>query len=223
MADEPRIRVLCWSERTEPASVYPEGINGAIADYLRQDSRLDVETASIDDPEQGIGKRALATVDVLVWWGHARHNDIANDHVNWAVREIQERGLGFIALHSAHFSKIFKALHGTPCSLGDWREDAKPEHLKCVAPSHPIARGLGDFTIERTEMYNEPFLVPLPSKTIFYSYWDSGEQFRSCCVWSTGEGRVVYFRPGHESFPIYFQAEPLRVILNSVYWCARCS
>jgi trehalose utilization protein len=223
MADEPRIRVLCWSERTEPASVYPEGINGAIAKHLREDSGLDVETASIDDPEQGIGEPALAATDVLVWWGHRKHHDVAEARVNRVVRAIKERGLGFIALHSAHFSKIFKALHGTPCSLGDWRADAKPEYLKCVAPSHPVARGLGDFTIPQTEMYNEPFLVPSPSPTIFYGYWDAGEQFRSCCVWNVGEGRVVYFQPGHETFPIFFQREPLRIILNSVYWCARRS
>ena len=218
-----KIRVQCWSEQTEPASVYPQGINGAIAEYLRQDPSLEVRTASINDSEQGIGNDVLAATDVLIWWGHRRHSDVDDARVNWVVRHIKERGLGFIAIHSAHFSKIFKALHATPCSLGGWREDGTPEHLKCVAPSHPIAKGLGDFIIPRTEIYDEPFLVPPPAKTIFYGYWDTGEQFRSCNVWNIGEGRVVYFRPGHETFPIYFQPEPLKVISNSVAWCARRS
>lgn len=218
-----KIRVLCWSERTEPSEVYPAGINGAIADHLRQDPAFDVRTASIGDPEQGIGREGLAATDVLVWWGHRRHDQVENPRVNWAVRQIRERGMGFIAIHSAHFSKIFKALLGTPCSLGDWREDGKAEVLKCVAPSHPVARGLGDFVIPQTEMYNEPFLVPPPEKTIFFSSWATGEQFRSCNVWHAGEGRVVYFRPGHETYPIYFQPEPLKVIANSVVWCARRS
>ena len=220
-APDNRIRVLCWSEGTEPASVYPQGINGAIANHLRRDSGLEVRAASINNPEQGIGKDALAATDVLIWWGHLKHTEVDDARVNWAVRQIKERGLGFIAIHSAHFSKVFKTLHGTACSLGDWREDGKPEYLKCVAPSHPIAKGLGDFTIPQTEMYDEPFLVPPPAQIIFLGHWDTGEQFRSCNVWNIGEGRVVYFRPGHETFPIYFQREPLRVISNSVAWCAR--
>lgn len=218
-----KIRVLCWSEQTEPAEVYPDGINGAIADYLRKNPAFDVRTASIDDAEQGIGNDALASIDVLVWWGHRKHDQVENPRVNWAVRQVRERGIGFIAIHSAHFSKIFKALHGTPCSLGDWREDGKAETLKCVAPSHPIARGLGDFVIPETEVYNEPFLVPPPEKIIFFGSWTTGEQFRSCCTWNVGEGRVVYFRPGHEAYPIFFQAEPLKVVANSVIWCARRS
>ncbi len=218
---ENKIRVLCWSERTEPPRVYPEGINGAIADYLRKASDLDVRTASINDPEQGIGKEALEWTDVLIWWGHQKHSDIDDGRVAETIRRIKENGLGFIAIHSAHYSKIFKTILGTPCDLGDWREDGKPEYLKCVAPFHPIAKGLGDFTITQTEMYNEPFKIPPPEKTIFFSYWDAGEEFRSCNTWTIGRGRVVYFRPGHESFPVYFQESPLKVVMNSVYWCAR--
>ena len=220
-AAENKVRVLCWSERTEPVKVYPEGINGAIADFLRKAPDIEVRTASINDPEQGIGKPGLEATDVVIWWGHQKHKDVDDGRVSEAVRQIKERGLGFIAVHSAHYSKIFKALHGTPCGLGGVREDGKPEFLKCVAPSHPIAKGLGDFTIPQTEMYNEPFQVPVPEKTIFFGYWDAGEQFRSCNAWTVGRGRVVYFRPGHETYPIYFHEMPLKVVTNSVYWCAR--
>jgi trehalose utilization protein len=220
-ASQNRIRVLCWSERTEPPKVYPDGISGAIATYLRQDTALEVRVASINDPEQGISRVALEATDVLIWWGHMKHDQVDEARVADAVRQIKERGLGFIAIHSSHFSRIFKAVLGAPCELGGWREDGKPEFLKCVAPFHPIAKGLGDFTIPETEMYNEPFKIPPPEKTIFFSYWAAGEQFRSCNTWTAGQGRVVYFRPGHETFPIYFQELPLRVVKNSVYWCAR--
>ena len=216
-----KVRVLCWSERTEPARVYAEGINGAIAHYLRQHPDLDVQTTSINDPEQGLGNAALESTEVLIWWGHQKHSNVDDARVAEAVRQIKERGLGFIGIHSAHYSKIFKTVLGCTGDLGGWREDGKPEFLKCVAPSHPIAKGLGDFTIPETEMYNEPFAVPAPEKTIFFSYWEAGEQFRSCNTWTVGKGRVVHFRPGHESYPIYFQELPLRVVKNCVYWCAR--
>ncbi len=216
-----KVRVLCWSERTEPANVYPQGINGAITDSLRQASDLDVQTASINDAEQGIGKAALDATDVLIWWGHLKHKDLDDARVAEVIRQIKERGLGFIGLHSTQGAKIFKSVLGSSGEIGGWREDGKPEFLKCVAPSHPIAQGLGDFTIPQTEMYNEPFQVPPPEKIIFFSTWEAGEQFRSCNVWTAGKGRVVYFRPGHETFPIYFQELPLRVVKNSVYWCAR--
>lgn len=215
-----RVRVLCWSERTEPTRVYPDGINGAIADYLRKDSSLEVRAASIGDPEQGIGKDALDSADVLVWWGHQKHKDIDDARVTGVVRRVKEGTLGFIAIHSSHYSEIFKSCLGTPCGLGGVKEDGKPEYLKCVAPFHPIAKGLGDFTIPQTEMYNEPFQVPPPERTIFFGYWEGGEQFRSCNVWTIGKGRVVYFRPGHETFPIFFQETPLQVVKNSVYWAA---
>jgi len=221
--DAEKIRVLCWSEMTEPAEIYPEGISGAIAKYLRTLPNLEVRVASISDPEQGIGKPALDSTDVLIWWAHRKHKDIDDSRANEAVRQIRERGLGLIAIHSAHYAKIFKTVLDSPCDLGGWRVEGKPESVKCVAPSHPIAQGISDFTILHSEMYNEPFKIPQPETTIFHSTWEGGEQFRSCNAWTAGRGRVVYFSPGHETYPIYFQEEPLRVIANSVLWCAHRS
>lgn len=215
-----KIRVLCWSEMTEPAAVYPQGIHGAIANSLRPMPGLEIRVASINDPGQGIGKGALDSVDVLIWWAHRKHKDIEDSAALETVRQIRERGLGFIAIHSSHYAKIFKTLMDSTCDLGGWREDGKPESLKCVAPSHPIAKGIGDFTIPQTEMYNEPFKVPPPEATIYHSTWEGGEHFRSCNTWTVGRGRVVYFSPGHETYPIYFQEKPLKVIANSVFWCA---
>jgi trehalose utilization protein len=180
-----------------------------------------VRTASLNDPEQGIGKASIDSTDVLIWWAHLKHNDIDDARVVEVVRQIRDRGLGFIGLHSAQGARIFGRALDCTGAIGTWREDGKPEFLKCVAPAHPIAQGVGDFTIPQTEMYNEPFQVPQPEKVIYFSYWGAGEQFRSCMTWTAGAGRVVYFRPGHETFPIFFQELPLRVVKNAVYWCAR--
>jgi len=216
-----KIRVLCWSERTEPAEPYPQGIHEAIAHSLSGLADVEVRTASLQDADQGIGKDAIDATDVLIWWGHLKHKDVDDARVAEVIRQIRERGLGFIALHSAQGAKIFNRILDSTGGIGSWREDGKPETLKCVAPAHPVAQGVGDFTIPVTEMYNEPFDVPTPEKVIYFSYWGAGEQFRSCMVWTAGKGRVVYFRPGHEAYPVFFQEQPLRVVKNSVYWCAR--
>lgn len=215
-----KINVLCWSEHTEPRHVYPHGINTAIADFLRRDPGLAVRTSSITDADQGISRQLLSDADVLIWWGHLKHQVVNDGSVDEIVRQVRDRGLALIVLHSSHHSKPFTRVLNVTGDIASWREDGKPEHLKCVAPAHPIARGMQDFTLPVTEMYNEPFQVPPPEKVVFFSYWDAGEQFRSCCTWTAGKGRVVYFRPGHEDYPIYFQDEPLRVVRNSVYWGA---
>jgi len=37
-------------------------------------------------------------------------------------------------------------------------------------------------------------------------------------LWNVGKGRVFYFGPGHETYRIYFQAEPLKIIGNAAQW-----
>ena len=94
-----------------------------------------------------------------------------------------------------------------------------PSHVTTLLPHHPIAAGLPvQWDIPRTEMYGEPFHVPPPDEVVFEEKWDKGEHFRSGCVWQVGQGRVFYFRPGHETYPVFQQTEPLRVIENAVRW-----
>lgn len=105
------------------------------------------------------------------------------------------------------------------CVFPAWRADGKPSHVTTLFPQHPIATGLpAQWDIPQTEMYGEPFHVPPPDEVVFEEKWDKGEHFRSGCVWRVGKGRVFYFRPGHETYPIYQQAEPLRVVENAVRW-----
>ncbi len=215
-----RVRVLCWSELTEPKEVYPNGISGALAEYLTTQPGMAARTASIDDPDQGLASQLLEETDVLVWWGHKKHKDVLFDRVAEVVKRVKAGKLGFIALHSAHYSKLLKSVLDSPGDLGSWRNGAGEEHLRVVAPFHPIAEGISDFTIPETEMYGEPFQVPPPEKVIFFSYWNTGEQFRSGCAWSVEKGRVFYFRPGHETYPIFFESTPRKVVANAVLWCA---
>jgi trehalose utilization protein len=130
--------------------------------------------------------------------------------------------MGLVVLHSGHFSKPFKRLMGTGCDL-KWRDEpGEREVLWVTRPGHPIVEGIDDhFVIEREEMYGEFFDVPEPEQTVLISSFAGGEVFRSLMTWTRGAGRVVYFRPGHETFPTYHDPNVLRVIENACRWAAQ--
>ena len=107
------------------------------------------------------------------------------------------------------------------CCFPAYRPDGKPSHVKTLLPDHPIARGLpATFDVPHTEMYDEHFHVPAPDEVIFEERWDAGEHFRSGAVWKIGQGRVFYFRPGHEIFDVFKQPEPLAIVENAARWLA---
>jgi len=194
-------------------------MHNAIADYLKKQPGMQVTTACLDDPEHGLTEDALKNTDVLIWWGHIAHAEVKDeivDRVKWAVLG----GMGLIVLHSGHFSKIFKALMGTGCDL-KWREIGEKERIWVIDPAHPIADGLPEsFEIPHEEMYGEHFDIPAPDELVLVSWFAGGEIFRSGCCWHRGRGKVFYFRPGHETFPVYYQAEVLKVIENAARWAA---
>jgi len=217
-------RVTVWNEyrqeRSDPVvgAVYPAGIHGAVADGLR-DAGFDVAVATLDEPEQGLSEARLADTDVLTWWGHQAHAEVTDASVDRIQRRVME-GMGLIVLHSGHHSKIFRRLMGTPCSL-KWREAGERERLWVCNPGHPIARGIDKcFEIENTEMYGEPFAVPTPDEIVFISWFEGGEVFRSGCTWKRGNGKIFYFRPGHEVYPIYHHPVVRQVLRNAVHWAA---
>ena len=219
------VRVTVWNEfRHEKTDehirrVYPQGIHGAIADYLEQQPGLSAQTATLDEPEHGLTEAVLAETDVLIWWGHQAHGAVEDAIVNRVHARVLD-GMGLICLHSSHFSKIFKQLMGTTCNL-KWREIGENERLWVVDPSHPIAAGLGQYIdIPHEEMYGEFFDIPQPDRLVFISWFPGGEVFRSGCCYHRGRGKVFYFRPGHETFPTFYQAEVRQVIENAVRWAA---
>lgn len=219
------IRVTVWNEyrheKSDPkvAAVYPEGIHGQIAAFLGANADIDVRTATLDEPEHGLTQEVLDATDVLIWWGHMAHGEVQDKIVDRVQKAILN-GMGLIVLHSGHFSKIFKRMMGTNCSLR-WREIGERERVWVTNPAHPIAAGLGEyFEIPHVEMYGEYFDIPQPDSLVFTSWFQGGEVFRSGCAYYRGKGKVFYFKPGHETLPIYFQREIQQVITNAVRWAA---
>jgi len=179
----------------------------------------EARTATLDEPEHGLTDDVLAKTDVLTWWAHMAHGEVSDAVVERVRRRVLD-GMGLLCLHSAHFSKIFIRMMGTTCSL-KWREAGEKERLWVVQPGHPIAAGLGEYIeLPHTEMYGELFDVPPPDDLVMVSWFAGGEVFRSCCCWHRGAGKVVYFRPGHETFPIFRNAAIQQVITNAVRWLA---
>lgn len=217
------MRILVWNEfrhernENHPASrIYPEGLHAPILDAL-QSAGLEAEAATLDEPEQGLPASKLAAADVLIWWGHAAHAEVAEALVDRLQQRVLD-GMGLVCLHSAHYSKIFKRLMGTSCSL-KWREAGERERLWVVDRSHPIAEGLDEhFVLEHEEMYGETFDIPAPDELVFVSWFAGGEVFRSGCCWRRGRGRIFYFRPGHETYPTYYDPNVRRVIVNGALW-----
>lgn len=277
-AAEPLIRVVVWDEQ-QPAQkqAYDNFLGNAIADYLGKQSGLRVISANIDQPEKGLPASLLDNTDVLIWWGHARHNEITPEIAKDIVARVKRGQLAFIGLHSAHWSVPFMELmyertredarrrypdppNGPPvkfefvapegrfiptadsirtpayyamkrgaqltvrvdlpnCVFPSYRNDGKPSTVKVLKPDHPIAKGLpSSFELPQTEMYADPFHVPEADEILFEESWAAGESFRSGLIWKLGEGRVFYFRPGHETYPIFKQDLPLKIVANAVNW-----
>jgi len=200
------------------AEIYPDGIHAVIAETLA-DAGFETRTATLDEPDHGLTEDVLDSTDVLTWWGHAAHDEVRDEIVD-RVHERVLDGMGLLVLHSGHYSKIFKRLMGTSCSL-KWREAAETERLWVVEPGHPIVEGVDEYIeLDETEMYGERFDVPAPETLVFNSWFEGGEVFRSGCCYRRGNGHVFYFRPGHETYPIYHDEAVQQVLVNAVGWAA---
>jgi trehalose utilization protein len=218
------VRVTVWNEgrhekiHPEVTKIYPNGMHNVIGDHLRAQG-MTVRTATFDESEHGLTEEVLAETDVLTWWGHMLHNDVSDAVVDRVQRRVL-KGMGLIVLHSGHESKIFKKLMGTTCDL-KWREADERERLWVVTPGHPIVEGIGPYIeLEASEMYGEPFDIPNPDALIFVSWFQGGEVFRGGACFQRSRGRIFYFSPGHETYPIYYNKDVQRVITNAVRWAA---
>ena len=219
------IRVTVWGENVHEHAndkvnqIYPEGMHAAIAaciaDHLGSDA--EVRTATLDMPDHGLAADVLNTTDVLTWWGHLAHHAVSDETVEAVCTRVLA-GMGLIVLHSGHLSRVFRRLMGTSCNLR-WREADDEEVVWTVSPTHPIAEGVQpSFVVPASEMYGEYFDIPAPDELVFISSYSGGEVFRSGCCFRRGKGRIFYFAPGHETYPIYHQSEIKRVIANAVRW-----
>ena len=217
------IRATVWGENVHErknkvvAGIYPEGMHATIAAALNADEGIEATTVTLQDFEHGMTAEKLSQTDVLLWWGHAAHGDVSDEIVERVAHAVWG-GMGLIVLHSGHFAKIFKRLMGAPCNL-TWREAGERERLWVTSRNHPIAAGLPDHCErEQEEMYGEPFGVPEPLETVFVSWFQGGEVFRSGLTYKRGAGSVFYFRPGHETYPTYHDANVQTVLRNAVRW-----
>ncbi|MEV4535934.1 ThuA domain-containing protein [Asanoa sp. NPDC049518] len=229
MADEP-IRVTVWGEgRHEKrdanvAALYPSGMHETIAAGIAScaGAAVSVRCVTLDDPAQGLPPAVLDTTDVLTWWGHIAHDEVSDELVD-RVQEAVLAGMGLVVLHSGHWSKIFKRLMGTSCALR-WRNGDDRELVWTVDPAHPVAAGVpSPISIPQQEMYGEFFDIPAPDELVFVSSFTGGEVFRSGCAWRRGRGRVFYFSPGDQDYPVYHHPDVRRVIANAAVWAAPAS
>lgn len=226
MASQSPLRVTVWNEFVHEKtnalvrSHYPQGIHTTIAAGLASSlgDAVEVRTATLEQPDHGLSDEVLATTDVMLWWGHAAHDQVADAIVAKVHRRVLE-GMGLLVLHSGHLSKIFRTLMGTTCMLR-WREAGERERLWIVSPGHPLVEGIEDeyFELPATEMYGEYFDIPQPDELVLISWFEGGEVFRSGCTFRRGKGKIFYFRPGHETYPIYHHRLVQRVLANGVLW-----
>ena len=216
------IRVTVWNEylheiaQPPVAEIYPNGIHGCIAEFLGRNEDIEVRTATLKEPQNGLPEELLSQTDVLIWWGHMAHDEVDTQTVERVCRHVRS-GMGFIGLHSAHHSRVMKALLGTTLNL-KWRHGDR-ERVWCVCPSHPIAQGVPQqFELSVEEMYGEPFDIPEPDETLFIGWFAGGEVFRSGVTYRRGNGRIFYFQPGHEEYPTFCNENVQRIITNAVRW-----
>lgn len=242
-----RLNVGIWDEYPghAPKDMFPNGIRGAVAEGIAAmdvDGLLNLATTGLDEPNQGITEEFLAKTDVLFWWGHARHDEVTQATADRVARHVKKRGMGFVCLHSGHYSKPFQTILDCTGDLkGGWRE-AEPsdvEEISVCAPRHPIAQGVEDFRLEQEEMYGAPFDVPPAEVLVLQSYFPLGNEYFPCGIcWTVGEGitsdfhcgpgggvgqgqgvgRVFYFRPGHEAFRTYEDPNVRKVMYNAALW-----
>ena len=211
-----RERMVANAEKI--AKIHPQGIHNTLKGILEEDEEFVVRTVTMDMPECGLTQEVLDDTDVLVWWAHVAHDRVP-DEIAKRVKDAVLKGMGFIALHSAHPSKPLQMILGTSGSL-QWREGDR-SRVWCTCPTHPIAKGIPlSFELPEEEMYGEYFDIPKPDDQVFVSWFAGGEIFRSGCTWTRGYGKVFYFQPGHETQGSYLIPEVRQIIRNAAHWAA---
>ena len=220
-----KIRVTVWSEGLDPVNepkavaVYPDDINTVIGGFLAENEDMEITLHNIREPENGLTQETIDNTNVLVWWGHM-YQDEVSDKVAARVAEAVLNGMGLLLLHSSMGAKPARVLLGKCSNTGKYREIGERERVWVVDRSHPVVAGLEKeyIEVEKTEMYGEPYGIPNPDNTVFISWFEGGEVLRSGVSWHRGAGKIFFFAPGHEEYPIYYDGEIQKVIRNCVRW-----
>lgn len=217
------IKVLIFTEKDaswnggDILKAYPQGFKGAFDSFLQGDE-FALSYAYQTDKECTLTEEEVDRADVMIWWGHLHHDKVPDRLVDRIVTRVHE-GMGILFLHSSHISKGFLRLVGTSGSLHCFENDNIRERLWNIAPWHDIAEGIGEYIdLGLDEMYGEPFGIPAPDETVFMSWFNTGHLFRSGICYYRDNGRIFYFQPGHETFPVYYKPEIQKIIKNAVRW-----
>ena len=161
----------------------------------------------------------LDDTDVLTWWGHAAHDEVGDEVVD-RVQDAVLGGMGLLVLHSGHYAKIFRRLLGTSCSLR-WRNEGERELVWTVDPAHPIAEGVPHpIVIEAQEMYGEHFDIPRPTSWSSSARSPAARCSAAAAASAAARGRIFYFSPGDQDYPVYHHPDIRRVLANAVLWAA---
>ena len=215
---KPDIQAHFEKSAREIGNVHPNGIHNTLKGILEEDEEFEIRTVTMDMPECGLTQEVLDDTDVLIWWAHVAHHRVP-DEIAKRVKDAVLKGMGFIALHSAHPSKPLQMILGTSGRL-QWREGDR-SRVWCTCPTHPIAKGIpASFELPEEEMYGEYFDIPKPDDQVFISWFAGGEIFRSGCTWTRGYGKIFYFQPGHETQGSYLIPEVRQIIRNAAKWAA---
>ena len=218
-----KLNVVIWNEfrhektKEEVKALSPNGLHAYLKDVLDVNGDMEVSLAALDDPDQGLSDERLEQIDVLVWWGHMAHGEVDDELVKKIQKRVYLGKMGFVALHSAHHSKPFRAIVGTNGNLS-WGRNQK-EIVWNMMPSHEIAQGIPDhFILPEEELYSEPFYIPQPDELVFGGWFEDGHIMRSGACFRRGAGKVFYFQPGHETCKSFYNEYVQRIITNAIRW-----
>ncbi|MFT7643388.1 MAG: trehalose utilization protein, partial [Pirellulaceae bacterium] len=112
-AKERVIKVVIWDEQ-QPSQkkAYPVFLGQYIADYLKRQPGLQVDSVSIDHPQKGLSDEVINNCDVLIWWGHVRNAQVKPEEVTKIIKRVKDGKMALLALHSAHWATPFvMAMH----------------------------------------------------------------------------------------------------------------
>ncbi len=82
--------------------------------------------------------------------------------------------------------------------------------------------GLTEEVLANTDVlvfWNHMLQEEFSDDVVFTGWFAGGEVFRSGCTFTRGLGKIFYFQPGHEEYPIYHMPVIQKIIKNGVRWC----
>ncbi len=201
--------------------VYPGGIHSALKTIFGDEHT--VRTVTQEEAYNGLPDNVLDSTDVLIWWSKNWDKEVLNSVADKVVSRVLS-GMGAVFLHSAKNSKPFLRLTGTTAATADippWKEPGERERLYVTAPSHPIAAGIpSGYIIPNEEPYCEYFDIPKPDDIVFLGGYENGMCIRAGVTFTRGLGKIFYFQPGHDTFPVYHDPVIRKIIHNAVMWAS---